>query len=64
MASGRKSVLIYFACGISYGSVLGLLLFIIYSIDLLTKEMEIVSYTDDSSMIRIVECPVTRVAVL
>ena len=64
MVDGCRSNLVNVVSGVQQGSVLGPLLFILYTSELFTiLENKLIGYADDSTLIAVVPSPSVRVAV-
>ena len=64
MVDGCRSKLVNDVSGVPQGSVLGPLLFLLYTSDLFSiLENKLICYADDSTLIAVVQSPVLRVAV-
>ena len=64
MVNGCRSILVNIVSGVSQGSVLGPLLFLLYTSELYSIfENKLIGYADDSTLIAVVPSPGLRVAV-
>ena len=64
MVDGCRSKLVNVVLGVPQGSVLGLLLFLLYTSELFSiLENMLIGYTDDSTLMAVVPSPGVRVAV-
>ena len=64
MMDGCQSKLVNVVSGVSQGSVLGLLLFLLYTLELFSiLENKLIGYADDSTLMAVVPSPVVRVAI-
>ena len=64
MIDGCRSKLVYVVSGMPQGSVLGPLLFLLYTSDLFSiLENKLIGYADDSTLVAVVPSPGVRVTV-
>ena len=64
MVDSCRSKLVNVVSGVLQGSVLGPLLFLLYTLELFfILENKLIGYADDSTLIAVVTCPGLRVAV-
>ena len=64
MVDGCQSKLVNIVLGVMQGSVLGPLLFLLYTLELFSiVENKLISYADDSTLMAVVPSPSVRVAV-
>ena len=64
LVAGWRSKLVNVVSGVSHGSVLGPLLFLLYTSELFSiLENKLISYADDSTLMAVVPSPGVRVAV-
>ena len=64
MVDGCRSKLVNVVLGVPQGSVLGLLLFLLYKVEIFSiLENKLIGYSDDSTLMAVVPSPGVRVAV-